>query len=368
MAFVNQMMYFLTAHCDAAEFCCRVARCHAILRVMPEKLAIFDEALSFYRYLVVSPRDRDWGLFVTGAGHEVMTVTSAAAAHRKRYRYLVTTSDDKYSVSWDPDYPQPYRYDWQKGRTLVDEYALLYIDGGASWIFESESMPGSVQVKAGSVVLLFPGVWHRYRPKFDEADQFSSTLWCTFGGDIAKRWQQRELISAAQPVLYVGADLGLETSFRRLHGHVQSREAGCLQPRLAGTLFEIMGHAEAATRSTAPALSSDLIHHAKTVLEDLTAPEASPQDVSRILNLPYNQFRRSFKLAIGVSPHQYRLQMIIRRAKELLEGTDMTMKQIARTLHFADQYYFAKAFKRKTGVTPTNWRVRSRRRAPTCES
>jgi AraC-like DNA-binding protein len=331
---------------------------------MPGKIAIFDEARSFFRYLVVSQRDRDWGLFVTGTGHEVLTVTGAAAARRRPYRYAVEAdSSDAVSITWDPTYPQPYRYDFNQGRTLVDEFGLLYIDSGAAWIFESEASGQTIRVEPGSVVLLFPEVWHRYRPQLGDANQFSSTFWCTFGGDTARRWQARGLITPSHPVLHVGSDPGLEMGFRRLHSHVQSRDPSCLQPKLASSLWELLGHADAATRTVEPTISPDVIERAKIILEDLSLANAGPEDVSRMLNLPYNQFRRSFKLATGVSPHQYRLQMLLRRAKELLEATDMSIKQIAVALYFTDQYYFAKAFRRRTGMSPTQWRSRSRRKS-----
>ena len=88
---------------------------------MSDKTAVFDDSLSFYRYLFVSPRDRAWGLFVTGTGHEVMTTGDYAPALRPgsrasgqglpRYLYRVETGGDQVSMSWDPSYPRPYRYE-----------------------------------------------------------------------------------------------------------------------------------------------------------------------------------------------------------------------------------------------------------------
>ena len=54
-----------------------------------------------------------------------------------------------------------YDYSWKKGRVLA-EYQALYVTRGAA---EFESKPtGSENVAVGNVILLFPGVWHRYRP------------------------------------------------------------------------------------------------------------------------------------------------------------------------------------------------------------
>ena len=111
-------------------------------------------------------------------------------------------------------------------------------------------------------------------------------------------------------------------------------------------------------------LPSDAIEQAKALLDDLVVDDASPLAVARILNCSYDQFRRSFKLATGMSPHQYHLQAVIRRAQELLAGTNMSVKEIAAVLRFSDQYYFAKIFKRKVAATPSEWRSRVRRNRP----
>ena len=108
-------------------------------------------------------------------------------------------------------------------------------------------------------------------------------------------------------------------------------------------------------------MPADAINQAKTLLQDLAIKDASPLGVARMLNCPYDQFRRSFKLATGLSPHQYHLQAVLQRARELLEGTNMSVKAIAAVLDFSDQYYFAKIFKRKTGASPSQWREQVRR-------
>ncbi len=190
---------------------------------MHDQTAIRDNAVSFHRYFSISRRDRDWGLFVTGTAHELMTVASPNADQANPYRFEWKSTDARdFSVTWDPSYPEPYRYDWNKGRTFVDEFALLYFDSGAPWILESEKTPGPTTIPPGSVLLLFPDVCHRYRPALDETHTFSSTLACTFGGDFARRWQQRGLISPRHPVHYVGSDPSLESGFRRIR-HCASR-------------------------------------------------------------------------------------------------------------------------------------------------
>jgi AraC-like DNA-binding protein len=320
-----------------------------------------DDALSFYKYLAISRRDREWGLFATGTGHEVMTRSTSPKSTAYRYE-LKSGGHDNIRVSFDPSYPQPYRYEWDQGRTFVDEYGLLYFNSGSSWLFESETASSAIEVPAGSAVFLFPGMWHRYRPLMDTGGDFWSTLWCTFGGGIARQWQRNGLISPAQPVVHVGSSPSLVSVFRRLHNCVRSNEAVGPQPTLSAGIVELLKNIDAARSRPEPSISADVIQQAKTMLEDIMVQNVAPKQISRILNIPYNHFRHSFKQATGMSPHQYQLQLLMRRAKELLETTEMPIKDVAFTVGFSDQYYFAKVFKMRAGMTPTQWRTQSRRR------
>ena len=46
----------------------------------------------------------------------------------------------------------------------------------------------------------------------------------------------------------------------------------------------------------------------------------------------------------------------IDRAKELLDFTDESIADIAEASGFSDQNYFARTFKKVTGMTPTQYR------------
>ena len=53
---------------------------------------------------------------------------------------------------------------------------------------------------------------------------------------------------------------------------------------------------------------------------------------------------------------QFILKIRIDRAKELLDFTDKSIADIAESSGFQDQNYFARIFKKITGVSPTQYR------------
>lgn len=69
-----------------------------------------------------------------------------------------------------------------------------------------------------------------------------------------------------------------------------------------------------------------------------------------------SQTIRIFKNAYGITPYTYILDKKISLAKKLLADTNLSVKQIADKLCFADEYYFSNLFKSKAGVTPSSYR------------
>lgn len=71
-----------------------------------------------------------------------------------------------------------------------------------------------------------------------------------------------------------------------------------------------------------------------------------------------SQAIRIFKKAFGMTPYSYVIKRRIELAKKLLDGTAMTVRDIAERLCFADEYYFSNLFKKKVGISPLAYRER----------
>ena len=110
----------------------------------------------------------------------------------------------------------------------------------------------------------------------------------------------------------------------------------------------------AAHLSGEPILSSSVIRQAKAILEDLAVPNPSPEKLAQMLHCSYDRFRRSFRIATGMSPYQYRVAARVRRVKELLEETDMPVREIAAVLRFYDQFHLAKLLSARLEFRPPN--------------
>jgi AraC-like DNA-binding protein len=73
-----------------------------------------------------------------------------------------------------------------------------------------------------------------------------------------------------------------------------------------------------------------------------------------------NEFKlkQGFRELFQTSPYQYRLQLCLKKAKQLLEETDDTIDQIASKVGFETYNGFSTAFKKAFHVAPTEYRNR----------
>jgi LacI family transcriptional regulator len=80
-------------------------------------------------------------------------------------------------------------------------------------------------------------------------------------------------------------------------------------------------------------------------------------DILRQVSLSRRALERRFKKWIGHTPHEEIQRVRINRIKQLLSETELSIHEIAERAGFEYHEYMAAAFKRETGVTPTEFRA-----------
>lgn len=298
---------------------------------------------NYVRYIPVRQRDVQWGLYVTGAG---------------------CTSIPPGSDHYPPHtHPELYFFRWQTGRTLP-EYQIIYITRGRG-IFESATT-GVQEIAAGNVVLLFPGVWHRYRPLPETGwDEH----WVGFNGQIMDRLVQQKFFAPDRAVLKTGLQDAIRNPYQKLLERLRGEETGFPHLIAADTL-EIL----AAVSATAESEPAELIAHGPqevVAVKDRTVAEAmrliwqqsqGPMTVASLakqLPITRRSLERRFLTAVGHGIHDEIVRCRLERARRLLIATDLSLKEIAQAAGFPSADNMGRTFRRTEGVTPLEYRQRN---------
>lgn len=92
-------------------------------------------------------------------------------------------------------------------------------------------------------------------------------------------------------------------------------------------------------------------HYKESITLDILAEKVSINKYS---------IAHAFKREYGVSPIHYLLSCRIREGKRLLTETDLSLSQIATVLGFSSPSYFSQRFRNAEGISPTEYRKRTR--------
>jgi AraC-like DNA-binding protein len=284
---------------------------------------------SYNKYFVVSENDKGWGLHTLNCGTSMVRpgTNIIAAEHPDRYKII-----------------------WERGR-ILNEYQLIYLVEGEG-VFDSRKS-GKIKLKAGSIILVFPDYWHRYKPVDTKLWQ---TYWVGFQGKLAREFIEKIDLSHKNPVKIIGYQEKIVRVFHDILETSQLEHFG-YQQIFVGEIIKLIGIIHTIHRkSEIKQKDADrIVQEAKVILMQ-NSLSISMQKVSKELNMGYSSFRKLFRDYTGISPGQYQMQHKINKAISLLNEGKLSVKEIASELQFESPQYFGRIFKKKTGKTPMEFR------------
>jgi AraC family transcriptional regulator len=121
---------------------------------------------------------------------------------------------------------------------------------------------------------------------------------------------------------------------------------------------EIMRLGSAARSNAAPTrggLAAWQQRTAAAYIEEHLSEPIALETLAKLVRLSPYYFCRTFKQSFGVPPHRYHSNRRIERAKELLIERKQSITDVALAVGFGETSSFSAAFRKATGVTPTDY-------------
>jgi transcriptional regulator GlxA family with amidase domain len=91
-------------------------------------------------------------------------------------------------------------------------------------------------------------------------------------------------------------------------------------------------------------------------MENNVTGNVSVESIADEIGISPSQLFAVFKKYTAMTPHQYFIHIKILRAETMLEEKNATVKSVALSMGFEDQYNFSRIFTHQTGVRPSKWR------------
>jgi AraC-like DNA-binding protein len=99
---------------------------------------------------------------------------------------------------------------------------------------------------------------------------------------------------------------------------------------------------------------------ARDVLRQLDDPVPTIQELAREVGISPFHFIRQFEAVFGITPHQYRIQARLERARHLLAAGPQSVTGVCMEVGFSSLGSFSTLFTRRFGESPSAYRRRVR--------
>ena len=190
-------------------------------------------------------------------------------------------------------HPKDHVFSWNKGR-ILDGYYIVFITNGSGTFESAKTAPQ--QVEAGTCFILFPGIWHRYRP-----DAFIGweEYWVGFNGDYPQTIME-QFFKPEVPCIKTGLNKDLSAAFALLLSVVSQAQIGYPQMASAITLqITALLNKVKITEEIDNDPESIWVSQAIFILQNQLANNVNMEELVEQFPISYSKFRKSFKRLTG---------------------------------------------------------------------
>ena len=221
------------------------------------------------------------------------------------------------------------------------DYQLLLVESG---VCEVEYEDETYRLTAGNILLYPPNVKQRYT--FFES---GLSLWCHFTGTAVE-----EVLAAhglVGGIYRLAPDHALFEAYAALIRRFHQRSARLLA---TASLLEVLFHLSSTSRETGE--GSEPIASLLNYLHMNYSQKLSVASLARRTGYSESRISHLFTEVAGKSPMRYLNDIRLKASCEMLSATDLSISEIASACGFEDPLYYSRRFRKRYGMSPTEYR------------
>ena len=238
-----------------------------------------------------------------------------------------------------------------------NDYQLLYIASGKGYFYFKGSENATVVTK-GNMVL--------FRPKEPQVYYYyavdkTEVYWVHFTGWKVEEYLDRYELPKEENVFFTGVSPDYPWIYNQIIRELQLQRENyedMIRLFLRHIFLTINRYIKEGKQ-----IKNDTINDIERAVhyfnENYSKPISIEQYASEHL-MSVNWFIHNFKNVMKVPPMQYIVSLRISAAKGYLENSNKNIAEIAVTVGYDNALYFSRLFRKYTGVTPTEYRKRSK--------
>lgn len=238
----------------------------------------------------------------------------------------------------------------------VDQSILIYCVKGQGW---TEIGENHYEIHPGELLVIPPGTPHKYGAN----DKKPWTIyWTHIKGESSLLLLLEMGITQAKPVLWLGEESELLALFEELlevmeHGYADSRllYASHILTHLIGLIIWAGHRNSGGSLNTAQKVGQSIAYMKQHLGQSNTVAA-----FAAMANLSESHYRSLFKHQTGYAPMDYFIRLRIHKACQLLDTTNLSVKEIASMTGFHNAFYFSRVFKNAVELSPAKYRLQNK--------
>ncbi len=239
--------------------------------------------------------------------------------------------------------PFPFTTENPTGR---EDFYLIYMVKGSMNVAMPEEI---LRAEAGNIMLFPPRYPYRYSYRGGEELNY---LWVHFTGSYAQKLLEECGLAPLPALKTISCHNSIIAEFNRMF-EIFERKSSLQQQELACTLEQLLVNIalSVSKESQNHSLDRSIRHIHSFYNTPLRIPE-----LAKMENLSHSRYVDVFRAKMGIPPTAYIVKLRINAACDLLQNTDMSIKQIALLVGYDDPHFFSKLFKKYIGTAPQSYR------------
>lgn len=234
----------------------------------------------------------------------------------------------------------------------IEQAIFIYCLGGKGFL----RLEGAeFSIMPGEAVFVPPKLAHAYGA---ERGTDWSKLWVHFDGEETQHLLESLGVDRGSPKLFVADIPQIRGAFEEIFAclNYNYSDAGLLA--MSGELTRLFAKIKLhSNRSRGEGRAAeDRILASIDFMERHLDMAMSLESLAARADQSVAHYGKLFKERTSQSPLAYFNQLKIRKACELLDHTNQSVKEVARQLGFSDSYYFSRLFKKIQGCSPVHYR------------
>jgi AraC-like DNA-binding protein len=236
----------------------------------------------------------------------------------------------------------------------VAQTIFIYCTDGRGWC----DLAGSRhEIKAGQLLVIPENARHSYGAV--DADPWS-IRWLHVTGELLAAFRDALGVTREQPVVFLGEDTLMNELFEEVLSELESGYTTLNLIYSAQALAHLLGAMIRRRHNRwegVPDSRQKVARCIQTMRAHLDRPLRMSQ-LAAMANLSVAHFTEVFKTQTGYAPKDYFTRLKMHQASQLLDSTELSVKEIAGQVGFEDALHFSRVFKRINQTSPSEHRLR----------